>query len=265
MYANTCWGLLGLAVTFGLATLGLPSRFEWLSPWLLAAAVSCCVASLACFLWPLVRRALLSRETKQTDTFPTPTSAASLILPREANLVGKSSLFKRSWTPLPNSGDGTDTLRISIHRFYVAVENPEIGKTLRNVRVMMDAVKLGLGQHLNISCISDRTGADTIDVSPGATEYFLIGEGSDSTDVGFFHPKIMPRQEYDALRADLKRKENFGFLLHGSNGRIIPLLRSDGYLLELTGYADDLPPMKAILKINAKTQIEMFIEDGPNA
>jgi hypothetical protein len=197
MYANTCWGLLGLAVTFALAALGLPSHFEWLSPWLFTTAASCGSVSAACFLWPLIRRIIHARKSKRLASSVT---TASLVLPREANLANKSSLFKRSWRPLPNGNDGMDILKVSIHRFYVAVENPETGKTLRNVRVMMDTVKLGLSQHLNISCICDRTGTDTIDIPPGAAEYFLIGEGSDSTDVGMFNPKIMSQQEYAALR-----------------------------------------------------------------
>jgi hypothetical protein len=53
MYANTCWGLLGLAVAFGLAVLGLPTQYEWLSPWFLGTAVACGVGSIICFGWPL--------------------------------------------------------------------------------------------------------------------------------------------------------------------------------------------------------------------
>jgi hypothetical protein len=51
MYANTCWGLLGLAVTFGLAVLGLPTEYLWLQPYLLRSAIGCGLASAICFGW----------------------------------------------------------------------------------------------------------------------------------------------------------------------------------------------------------------------
>lgn len=57
MYANTCWGLLGLAVAFGLAVLSLPSQYEWLQPWFLGTAVACAVGSIVCFGWPLREKA----------------------------------------------------------------------------------------------------------------------------------------------------------------------------------------------------------------
>src|SRR5438477_10276828 len=69
MYANTCWGLLGLAVTFGLAVLGLPQDYLWLQPYFIWIAVACGVASVLCFMWPLLRRAMhLKRESKLGPT-----------------------------------------------------------------------------------------------------------------------------------------------------------------------------------------------------
>jgi hypothetical protein len=53
MYANTCWGLLTLAVGLGLAVPGLPTQYEWLAPWLFGTAVACGVGSIICFGWPL--------------------------------------------------------------------------------------------------------------------------------------------------------------------------------------------------------------------
>src|SRR5690349_10746259 len=56
MYANTCWGLLGLAVTFGLAVIGLPSAYEWAQPYFWYGSIGCLVSSIGCFAWPLVKR-----------------------------------------------------------------------------------------------------------------------------------------------------------------------------------------------------------------
>jgi len=55
MHANTCWGLLSLAVGFGLAILGLPPNYAWLQPYLVYAAGLCGVASIICFIWPLIK------------------------------------------------------------------------------------------------------------------------------------------------------------------------------------------------------------------
>src|SRR5260370_32500009 len=69
MYANTCWGLLGLAVTFGLAVLCLPQDYLWLQPYFIWTAVACGIASVICFLWPLLRRSLhLKTESKLGPT-----------------------------------------------------------------------------------------------------------------------------------------------------------------------------------------------------
>ena len=64
MYANTCWGFLGLAVTFGLAMLSLPSDQAWLGPWLALAAAACFALSVGLFLWPLIKKALGLRTSK---------------------------------------------------------------------------------------------------------------------------------------------------------------------------------------------------------
>lgn len=58
MYANTCWGFLSLAVTFGLARLGMlwTTGYEFVGTMLIWAAAFCAAMSLLCFLWPILRR-----------------------------------------------------------------------------------------------------------------------------------------------------------------------------------------------------------------
>src|SRR5260370_39211849 len=53
MWANSFWGLLGFAVTFGLAMLLLSPEQIWLRPYLSGLAICCGLASLAVLLWPL--------------------------------------------------------------------------------------------------------------------------------------------------------------------------------------------------------------------
>ena len=78
MYANTCWGLLGLAVTFGLAVLSLGQGYEWLAPYFSGAAVACGAGSLICFAWPLRQKGNRHRF-KELCTHPL--KAAKLIEP----------------------------------------------------------------------------------------------------------------------------------------------------------------------------------------
>jgi hypothetical protein len=85
MYANTCWGLLGLAVTFGLAVLGLPSQYEWLSPWFLGAAVVCGVGSVICFGWPLRQK---ENRIKVAALVTHPVRVIRLIEPSHIILLG---------------------------------------------------------------------------------------------------------------------------------------------------------------------------------
>jgi len=56
MYANTCWGFLSLAVTFGLAVLGVPPDYGWLQPYFIWSAVACGLISVFLFCWLAVRK-----------------------------------------------------------------------------------------------------------------------------------------------------------------------------------------------------------------
>jgi hypothetical protein len=58
MWANTCWGFLGLSVAFSLARLAMiwtVGHEEWGARLLCAAGISF-VLSMICFLWPLIKR-----------------------------------------------------------------------------------------------------------------------------------------------------------------------------------------------------------------
>jgi hypothetical protein len=51
--ANSVWGFFGLAVTLGLAMLGLPGDLLWLRPWFLYGAAISLVLSIGTLFWPL--------------------------------------------------------------------------------------------------------------------------------------------------------------------------------------------------------------------
>ena len=97
MYANTCWGFLGLAVTFGLAVLGLPANYLWLRPYFIEAAVLSGGISVALFLWiPLrpfwawIRRGIVVQGA--TD-LPQPSIAADLSLTEAYHLLNGTAPF----------------------------------------------------------------------------------------------------------------------------------------------------------------------------
>ncbi len=85
MYANTCWGLLTLAVTFGVAVLSLPTEYNWLAPWFISAAMACGIASVVCFGWPM-------RDAANRDKLKTlirhPLKAIILIEPQHVIIIG---------------------------------------------------------------------------------------------------------------------------------------------------------------------------------
>jgi cbb3-type cytochrome oxidase subunit 3 len=176
-----------------------------------------------------------------------------LLFPDECNSAGKDSTYRQSWTPLASGLPGP---RISVHRFYVGARNPTNDRTLRNVRLVMEALRLGPGQVLNLSCMCERTQTPNVDIPPGGTEFFLIGEGIDESDAGIFRPKIMAASEYETLMQTINsHKEHSRFRLVSKTSNI-PLLRNDGYKLELTAYADDIPPTAKVLTIDARNTIE---------
>ncbi|MGH6836569.1 MAG: hypothetical protein ACREC9_13765 [Methylocella sp.] len=55
MWANTFWGLLGIAITLAVAMIGLPREHAWLQQWFLLGAGFSLAASVLCFSWHLLR------------------------------------------------------------------------------------------------------------------------------------------------------------------------------------------------------------------
>jgi hypothetical protein len=125
----------------------------------------------------------------------------------------------------------------------------------------MESLSLGPGQILNMSCVCDRTQTDSADIPPGAMDYFLIGEGVDESDDGIFRSRFMARAEYDQLMATVDSKPESRFAIR-TNSRAVPLLKNDGYAVDIAAYADDTPPTNMVLTINAKNHIEMHLKEN---
>jgi hypothetical protein len=49
MFANTCWGLFGTALTLAFGMISLPAGLEWLQTWCMWGAILSLAASLVCF------------------------------------------------------------------------------------------------------------------------------------------------------------------------------------------------------------------------
>jgi hypothetical protein len=172
------------------------------------------------------------------------------------NSEGKETLFRRSWTALSNGRQIEK--RFSHHKFYVAVENKSLFKTLRNARLVVTAIAGPGGRILNDPFLSEGTHSGSVDVLPGAVEYFLIGEGIDDSDAGMFHPKIVSSDEYDHIIAELNSRKNLGFLLKTAKAGY-PLLRNNGERIHIAAYAEDVSPVKGLLVINARERIEVWL------
>jgi hypothetical protein len=70
----------------------------------------------------------------------------------------------------------------------------------------------------------------------------------------------MAKADYDALLARVDSDEHTRFKIR-SGTRSLPLLRNDGYRMELTAYADDIPPARKVLIIDAKNCIAMHLNE----
>ena len=137
-----------------------------------------------------------------------------LVFPNECNAAEVQSLFKRSRSPLPD-GHPHDGF-LSVHNFYVGVQNPTPDRTLKNARVVVENMSIwNLGQILNLPLLCERTGAQTVDIPPGCMEYFLLGEGVDESDVGMSQPWLMSKSAYKKLISKLRGISAPGFTLKG--------------------------------------------------
>ncbi len=235
-----------LTTGYPIADAFLAALAAFIATWLIAFAIRLANAPVS----------LYYEEKRKADLS---TRRIEILFPDRCNSPATESLFKRSWSPLCKEGEAAR--RISFHSFYLGVQNPSNEKTFRNVRVVMESLSFP-GQILNMACVCDRTQTDSVDIPPGAMDYFLIGEGVDGDDGGMFRPKLMARSEYDELMANVDSKMVHSNFSIRAGLRAVPLLKNDGYRVDIVAYADDTPPTSKTLIINAKTRIEMHLEDA---
>lgn len=177
------------------------------------------------------------------------------VFPNEAgNMDSKITDFRVSRKILPAGQPIKTPLTRQI--FYVGIENLT-DKTLRNVRLVIQSTT-PLLYSADIHCFSKRTSSSSIDIQPGATELFIFGEGYDTSDgTGI---EIRQPVEIDILA---RRAANTPFHLGAFTDNPHPLPKNDGYIILLSAYADDTPPITTEAMLNTRARIELRLKDGP--
>lgn len=176
----------------------------------------------------------------------------------ECNEEHIESLFKRSKELFP-SGHPIDRGQVSFNEFFVGIRNSSSTKTAKNVRVVVDAVG-GVGTWpVDASLIADRTKTDVVDIPPGKTDFFLLGGNIANSGEGKFHPLIVQYDVYLQQVAERERTVHEGLRLHLHGRAPWPLLKNDGYKIELTAYADDVAPVQATFTVNARTNVAVLM------
>jgi hypothetical protein len=162
--------------------------------------------------------------------------------------------FKESSSPF-FSGRPAPTK--SMHEFSIGIHNPNSQKTLRNVRVLVECTRYG--SYFDTYLICKRTGADTADISPLMTDYFLVGRGIDDSKSGMFQPVVNPQPGYLSLFHELEANAHYGFIVTGQAGRKIGLLRNNNIPLTVTAFADDVPPEVQTFVLNARERLSLYL------
>jgi hypothetical protein len=157
--------------------------------------------------------------------------------------------------------------RFCYHQYFVAVENKSSTKTLRGVRLVAESLSGVGGLILNREFPCERTGNGTVDIPPKGKDYYLIGEGIDESVAGMFHMRVVPSDEYDRILAEvsLREKEHIGFMFSTSKQQSYSVLKNDGIRLTISAYADDNPPATAVLVINTKDRIQLWLTEDADA
>jgi hypothetical protein len=172
MYANTCWGFLTLAVTFGLAVLGLPPDQVWLRPYFIGTAGACAVIGISMlpFSWPLARRfwkrlagGALSRSTWKGVAATEPNLAAYI---RSSPLVQRLDDEIARTEKLPIKSDETTALLEQENARFFGIadvarldtlleENQEAALRIASYSFTDDHISRGA----SVACLFDMLGA----------------------------------------------------------------------------------------------------------
>lgn len=180
----------------------------------------------------------------------------SIVYLNECNKDHIQSLFKKSTFFLP-SGKPIEH-RINFNQFYMGVQNNHT-ETISNVRCKIEDKNIP-PQVIDASLVWKRNREMLISIPPKGTEYCLIGECFDDSDVGMFSPTILSEEQVNKIAHDVQAKAHVGFSIITGDGGEIELLRNDGYVISFSIYADNVEsPARGIICINARSQIEVFV------
>ncbi|MBL6615427.1 MAG: hypothetical protein ISP45_15550 [Reyranella sp.] len=180
----------------------------------------------------------------------------------ECNEEHISSQFKRS-RELFASGREMDLGQVSLNEFFIGVRNLSVSRTLRNVRIVVHWIGgTGPTSLVDLSLIADRTKKDVVDIPPGLTDYFLLGQNMANSNEGMFHPLIVPYHVYQEHAAERDRRKHEGLRIIYFGGKTSPILKNDGYKIQLGVYADDAAPVEATFTVNARGKTVVLLDQS---
>lgn len=178
-----------------------------------------------------------------------------IVYSNECNKPHIQSLFKRSISFLPNGE--LIKHKITLNTFYIGVKNKS--------KIILKNCKLNIHEKnipneiLDIKCIAENTKTSSIDILPGAMEYFLLGQCYDTSDSGMFSPVILNSENIDKIAKEVSGKKMIDLSLIGSNNTAV-LLKNNGYVLGFSVYADNTPTAHGEIEVNAKGNIEVLVK-----
>lgn len=154
-----------------------------------------------------------------------------------------------------------DLGQVSLNEFFIGVRNSSVSRTLRNVRIVVHWIGgKGPTSLIDLSLIAERTKKDVVDIPPGLTDYFLLGQNIARSDEGMFHPLIVPYHVYQDQAAERDRRKHEGLRIVYFGGRTSPILKNDGYKIQLGVYADDAAPVEATFTVNARGKTVVLLD-----
>ena len=180
----------------------------------------------------------------------------SIVYLNECNKDHIQSLFKIS-TFFLVSGKPTKH-NINFNEFYMGVQNNHT-ETINNVRCKIEGHNMP-PQVIDASLVWRRNREMLISIPPKGTEYCLIGECFDDSDVGMFAPTILSEEQVNKIAHDVQARAHVGFSIITGDGGDLDLLKNDGYVISFSIYADNVEsPACGIICINARSQVEVFV------
>jgi hypothetical protein len=175
-----------------------------------------------------------------------------IVYDNECNFEHKSGYpYRRTSTAILS---GRPLERHSVHEFYIGVHNKSLDKSIKNVRVFAECKRYGSLFDAYLLC--ERTGSDAADIPPRMTDYYMLGKGVDSSDVGLSSPVANPSHEYMQLVREFE-DPSLGFVIFGKD-KMLMLLNYTDIEINITVFSDDEAPVVELFTLDTKKRVSLF-------